>query len=95
MCLHVDFDDVLAGNVYSIGSPIAFAVGAKLTLVNADKAARPPNRYVLATFAGDLDASNLSVAEETLDALPPRWQISFEGRRIMLRYPIGAVMSFR
>ena len=93
--LAIDFDDVLAGNVYSIGSPVAFAAGAKLTLANADKVARPPNRYVLATFAGDLDASNLSVAEETLDALPPRWQISFEGRRIMLRYPIGAVMSFR
>ena len=93
--LAIDFDDVLAGNVYSIGSPVAFAAGAKLTLANADKAARPPNRYVLATFSGDLDASNLSVAEETIDALPPRWQISFEGRRIMLRYPIGAVMSFR
>ncbi len=93
--LAIDFDDVLAGNVYSIGSPVAFAAGAKLTLANADKVTRPPNRYVLATFAGDLDASNLSVAEETLDALPPRWQISFEGQRIILRYPIGAVMSFR
>ena len=93
--LLLDFDDILAGKVQNIGAAIAFAPGAQLVVANVDKAARPPNRYVLATSSEDIDSSNLVVSAETLANLPPRWKIDVERRRIMLRYPMGATLNFR
>ena len=93
--LLLDFDDILAGKVQNIGAAIAFAPGAQLVVANVDKAARPPNRYVLATFSEDINSANLAVSAETLANLPPRWKIDVERRRIMLRYPMGATLNFR
>jgi hypothetical protein len=31
----------------------------------------------------------------TLDSLPERWQIQLVGNRILLRYPVGTVVTFR
>lgn len=93
--LFLEFDDILAGKVQNIGAAVAFAPGAQLVVANVDKAARPPNRYVLATTSEDIDYSNLVVSAETLANLPPCWRIDVESRRIMLRYPTGTSLNFR
>ena len=93
--LALDLDDALAGNVHTVNAAVAFAPGARLTVANVAKAVRPPNRYLLATFTGGINAANLTVDAETLAALPPRWTVSVESNRVMLRYPVGVMLKFR
>ena len=93
--LTVDFDDVLAGKTLVYDGTVDFAAGAKFTLLNADKVAKPaPFGYRLAEIKGGW-TGGFAVSDETLDSLPERWQIRFVGNRILLRYPVGTVVTFR
>ena len=94
--LTVDFDDVLAGKSLVYDGAMAFAAGAKFTLLNAGKVPMPsPFGYRLAEIKGAMDWDDFAVSDVTLDSLPERWQIQLVGNRILLRYPVGTVVTFR
>jgi hypothetical protein len=94
--LTVDFNDVLAGKSLVYDGDVAFAAGAKFTLLNADKIPAPsPFGYRLAEIKGVMDWDDFAISDATLDSLPERWQIQLVGNRILLRYPVGTVVTFR
>jgi autotransporter-associated beta strand protein len=93
--LTVDFDDVLAGKTLVYDGAVDFAAGAKFTLMNADKVPPPsPYGYRLAEIKGGMDWDDFAVSDATLDSLPERWQIKRAGDRILLRFPVGTVVTF-
>ena len=94
--LTVDFDDVLDGKPLVYDGAVDFAADAKFTLLNAEMVAKPaPFGYRLAEIKGGMDWNDFAVSDTTLDALPERWQIRLVGNRILLRYPVGTVVTFR
>jgi autotransporter-associated beta strand protein len=94
--LTVDFNDVLAGKSLVYDGDVAFAAGAKFMLLNADKIPAPsPFGYRLAEIKGVMDWDDFAISDATLDSLPERWQIRLVGNRILLRYPVGTVVTFR
>ena len=93
--LTVDFNDVLAGKTLVYDGAVDFAAGAKFTLMNADKIPPPsPYGYRLAEIKGGMDWDDFAVSDATLDSLPERWQIKLVGNRVLLRYPVGTVVTF-
>jgi autotransporter-associated beta strand protein len=93
--LTVDFDEIAAGKRLEYASPVRFAAGAKIDVLNAGKVSMPPYRYRLAEFGAGSDLASLAVSDTTLAELPERWQVRVEGSRIVLCYPVGTVLTFR
>ena len=94
--LTVDFNDVRAGKSLIYNGDIVFAAGAELTLLNASDIPTPaPFGYTLAEIKGSMDWDGFVVSDATLDSLPERWRIYRVDGKILLRYPIGTVVTFR
>ena len=94
--LTVDFNDVRAGKSLIYNGDIVFAAGAELTLLNAGDIPTPaPFGYTLAEIKGSMDWDGFVVSDATLDSLPERWRIYRVDGKILLRYPIGTVVTFR
>ena len=93
--LTIDLDDVRANGPLAFGGALRFAPGAALEVRNAGTVARPPVRYRLATFTGEVEGMPLAVSPSTLEALPAGWQIKQAGGEIVLLYPVGTTMIIR
>ena len=79
----------------AFGGALRFAPGAALEVRIAGTVARPPVRYRLATFTGEVEGMPLAVSASTLEALPAGWQIKQAGGEIVLLYPVGTTMIIR
>ena len=89
----IDMDDVIAGSYTKFNGKVTFPAGARIVLLNADKADKNDRRYTLAqmqSFSGALP----EVVDSDGNPLE-RWQLQATGGNLRLSYPAGTAISFR
>ena len=89
----IDLEDVMAGSYTKFNGTVTFPAGARIVLLNADKADKKDRRYLLAqmqSFSGVLP----EVVDEDGNPLE-KWQLLATGGKLRLSYPSGTAISFR